>query len=113
MTDIAQSIDLNLSEKLQDPEYRKAFFLAKSSAMIAEQLVALRKRREFSQKEVADLTGTKQPAISRMERADYQNWSFNALRGVADALDARIRVYIEPAEDVLAEYNGEPEEIDQ
>lgn len=99
------SIDLRLLEKLQgDRSYRQAFFLAESSALIAKQLIELRKRRGLSQKEVADELQTGQPAISRVERADYRNWSFNTLRRLAAALDARIRVLIEPAEDVLREY---------
>ncbi len=51
------------------------------------------------------MLSTGQPAISRVESADYQNWSFNTLRRIAEAMDARIRVIIEPAEDVLAEYD--------
>lgn len=60
--------------------------------------------RGLTQADLAKEAGTKQPAISRCERADYQNWSFNTLRSIADALDARIRVIIEPAEVVLREY---------
>jgi hypothetical protein len=40
-------------------------------------------------------------------RADYCNWSFNTLRKLAEAMDARIRVLIEAAEDVLPEYEAE------
>jgi transcriptional regulator with XRE-family HTH domain len=104
---VAQSIDLQLPDKLHDRDYRRNFFLAESSARIAEQLIALRKRRGLSQKQVAELTDTRQPAISRAEQADYQNWSFNTLRSIADALDARIRVSIEPSEDVISEYEQE------
>lgn len=108
MMEIAHSIDLNLPEKLKDREYRQSFFLAETSAQIAEQLIALRKRRDLNQGEVAKLTGTQQPAISRIEKADYQSWSFSVLRKIAGALDARIRVLIEPSEDILDEYR-EPE----
>jgi transcriptional regulator with XRE-family HTH domain len=111
MPDAAHPVDLRLTEKLKEPGYRKSFFLAEASAKIAAQLIALRKRRGLSQSEVAELTHTRQPAISRAERADYHNWSFNALRSIADALDARIRVLIEPAEDVLPEYE-QPAQVD-
>jgi transcriptional regulator with XRE-family HTH domain len=104
MTGTAHTIDLELPRRLRDREYRRTFFLAEASARIAAQLIALRKRRQLSQGQVAQLVGTGQPAISRAERADYQKWSFSTLRGIADALDARIRVIIEPAEDVLREY---------
>jgi transcriptional regulator with XRE-family HTH domain len=110
MAEIAHSIDLNLEEKLRERSYRQKFFLAESSARIAAQLITLRKLRGLSQKEVADIIGTQQPAISRAEQADYQNWSFTTLRGIADALDARIRVLIEPSEDVIKEYSRPPED---
>lgn len=109
MAEIAQPIDLNLSDKLQDREYRQKFFLAEASADIARQLIALRKRRNLDQGQLAAMVGTQQPAISRIEKADYQNWSFNTLRKIAGAEDARIRVIIEPAEDVLPEYEVQSE----
>lgn len=109
MTEIAQYIDLNLAEKLQDRGYRQKFFLAETFASIAQQLIALRKRRGFDQAELAKMVGTQQPAISRVEKADYQNWSFNTLRKIAGALDARISVVIAPSEDVLGEYEAQSE----
>lgn len=109
MTEIAAFIEINLAEKLQNREYRQAFFLAESSADIAKQLVDLRKRRGLDQAQLAALVGTQQPAISRIEKADYQNWSFNTLRKIAAAEDARIRIEIKPSEDVLSEYEMQSE----
>jgi len=100
----AHTIDLNLIEELRDPDFARRFFTAELSADIARQLIELRKRRGLNQKEVAELADTKQPAISRAEQADYQNWSFKTLRAIADALKARIRVLIQPYEDVINEY---------
>jgi transcriptional regulator with XRE-family HTH domain len=107
MPEIAYAIDLNLRQKLQDRSYRLKFFWAESSARIAEALIALRKRRGLNQAQVAELTGTKQPAISRVEQADYQNWNIKTLRTIAEALDARVRVLIQPSEDVLKEYDDD------
>jgi transcriptional regulator with XRE-family HTH domain len=112
MAEIAHSVNLDLPAKLQDRAYRQKFFLAESSARIAAQLIALRKRRGLNQQQVAEMIGTRQPAISRVEQADYQNWSFNSLRSIADALDARIRVIIQPAEDVLKEYDRAEESVE-
>jgi transcriptional regulator with XRE-family HTH domain len=95
---------LGLATKLRDKNYRKRFFLAEASAHIAKQLIELRKLRQLTQKDLAKLAGTGQPAISRAERADYHNWSFNTLRSLAEVMDARIRVLIEPAEKILSEY---------
>ena len=87
--------------------YRRQFFLAESSAEIAAQFIALRKRRELNQGDVAEVIDTQQPAISRYEKADYLSRSFSILQKIADALDARIRVLIEPSEDILHEYREE------
>jgi transcriptional regulator with XRE-family HTH domain len=105
--EIAHSIDLDLPRKLRDdPEYRRKFFLAESSAEIAEQLIALRKRRGLTQAQIADATATKQPAISRAEQADYQNHNLGTLRSIAQTLDARVRVLIQAYEDILVEYEA-------
>jgi transcriptional regulator with XRE-family HTH domain len=105
---IAQSTDLNVAKKLkEDREFRHAFFIAESSAKIAQQLIDLRKRRVLNQTELAELIETGQPAISRVESADYSNWSFNTLRRLAEALDARLRVIIEASEDVIPEYEAQ------
>jgi transcriptional regulator with XRE-family HTH domain len=112
MKEIAHSIDLDLSRKLQSREYRRKFFWAESSARIAAQLIALRKRRGLNQKQVAEIAGTKQPAISRAEQADYQNWNLNSIRRSAEAMDARVRVLIEPSEDILQEYEQLESELD-
>ena len=104
--DFLPSIDLDLARKLRDRETRRKFFIAEASAEIARQLVQLRKRRNLSQRRLASKVGMQQPRISQVERADYLNWSFNTLRRLAEAMDARIRVLIQPAEDVIGEYSA-------
>src|SRR5260370_29482348 len=104
----AHNVDLNIFAKLSDDRaYRQQFFLAESSALIADQLISLRKRRGLSQTQLAEALGTRQPAISRIEQADYQNWNFNTLRKIAGVLDARVRVLIEPSEDILEDYDND------
>ncbi len=49
----------------------------------------------------------KQSAISRIEQADYGNWSLNTLFRVADALDARLCISFDPIEEVVAQYKDE------
>jgi transcriptional regulator with XRE-family HTH domain len=104
MMEIAHPIKINLPAKMQDKDYRQKFFLAESSARLAEQITALRKRRGLNQKQLAEKVDTKQPAISRVEQADYQNWNFGTVQKIVGALDGRIRVLIEASEDVLPEY---------
>lgn len=105
----APSISLGVRERLEDREFRTAFFLAEAGAQIAAQLIFLRKLRRVSQAKLAEEIDTKQSGISRVESADYGNWNFNTLRKIAAALDGRLRITIEPAEKVLAEYEDVPE----
>jgi DNA-binding XRE family transcriptional regulator len=104
---VAYSIDLNLPERLRDRAYRLKFFWAETSAKIAAQLIELRRRRGLNQTQLAKLVGTKQSAILRAEQADYQNWNIKSIRKIAESLDARVRVLIEPSEDVIREYEGD------
>ena len=107
----AKPVNLELARRLrEDKNARLRYFWAESSRKIAEQLIALRKRRGLTQADVAKLTATKQPAISRVEQADYQNWNLKTLRSIAEALDARVLVVIQPSEDVLNEYEPPGEE---
>lgn len=98
------SIELGLYDELADPEFRQKFFVAEASSEIARQLVRLRTYRGLSQQELAEKLETKQPAISRVESANYRGWSFSNLLKIAQAQDARLRVLIEPWEDVRDEY---------
>ena len=97
-------IKLRISEKLRDPMYRAEFFANLAQDEIAEQILALRKKRKLRQVDVADSTGMKQSAISRLEQADYSKWNFATLLRLANALDARVRVTFQPSEDVIAHY---------
>lgn len=100
------SLDLNLFEELKDDEFRNAFFEAEASSQIARALINLRQMRGLSQKDLADALDTKQPAISRIESADYRGWSYSTLRKVAQVLRARLRIVIEPFEQVHDEYKA-------
>jgi predicted XRE-type DNA-binding protein len=63
---------------------------------IAEQVYNLRIQAGLSQKELADLVGTTQSAISRLEDADYNGHSLTMLRKVAAALNQHVQVRFAP-----------------
>src|SRR5262249_14440062 len=67
---------------------------------------ALRKARELTQAKLADLSGMKQSAVSRIEQAEYASWTLATLFKVAAALDARWRMTLEPAEQAVKEFAG-------
>jgi len=63
---------------------------------IAEQVYNLRTQANLSQKELADLVGTTQSAISRLEDADYDGHSLTMLRKIATALNQHVEVRFVP-----------------
>lgn len=101
----AAEINLDLPRKLLNKQYRDDFFRAECAARVARQLIDLRKQRKLTQAQLAELVGTKQPAIAKAERADNQNRHFSVILQIAAALDARVTVTIEPVENILSEYD--------
>jgi transcriptional regulator with XRE-family HTH domain len=100
-------LKLNISNRLRkDREFRKRFFQGQAQDEIAMNIRSLREKRTMRQVDLARESKMKQSAISRIEQADYSSWSFNTLLRVADALDARLRVTLEPAEIVIERYEG-------
>jgi len=99
-----------VSEKLKDKSYRKKFFRGQAQYEIAFQLRSARKSRGLTQPELEKQSGMKQSAISRLEQASYSRWNFQSILCLADALDLRVRVIFDYAENVISEYERLEEE---
>ena len=63
---------------------------------IALQLTALRKARQLTQQQVAELLGTKQQAIARLENPAYSGHSLSMVRKYAEALRAIANITLTP-----------------
>lgn len=81
-----------------DAELRAMLKEERDNAQVAREIYELRTSRGLSQKQLADLVGTRQSAIARLEDADYEGHSLRMLRRVATALDAHVSVHIVPDE---------------
>lgn len=102
---LTSRINLDISRRLEtDVEFRNRFFRGQAQDEIATNIRGLREKRHMRQSDLAQKTGMKQSAVSRIEQADYSGWSFRVLFRVAEALEARLRITFEPAEDVIAYY---------
>jgi transcriptional regulator with XRE-family HTH domain len=104
------SIDLELDELFRDRDRRNAFFRSITQDEIASQIRAVRKTRQLTQNAFAVLSGMKQSAISRIEQADYAAWNLTTLFRVAEALDSRWKVILQPAEEAVKEFLSETDE---
>ena len=75
---------------------RESYGKALKEAEIAARIYELRHQAKLTQKQLAEIVGTKQPVISRLEEADYQGYSLEMLNRIAMALHCRLEVNIIP-----------------
>src|SRR3990172_5422716 len=106
-------IKLNISEKLKrDKIYRRKFFRRRAHNEIAMSIKGLREKRQMRQVDLANGSNMKQSAISRIEQSEYSAWTLTTLFRVAEALDARVRIIIDPIEDVIEQYREKESEYE-
>jgi len=79
------------AELLKDPEFRREYEALKPKYEMIKTLIERRNQLRISQTQLAKTIGTKQPAISRLERGDY-NTTLDTLFKVASALDLNIDI---------------------
>jgi DNA-binding XRE family transcriptional regulator len=77
------------AELLEKPEIRREYEALKPRYDMIRSLIKRRNQLRISQTELARIIGTKQPAISRLEKGDY-NTTLNTFFKVAEALDLEI-----------------------
>lgn len=77
------------AELLKDPEIRREYEDLKPKYDMIRNLIERRSKLGISQTELARIIGTKQPAISRLEKGDY-NTTLSTFFKVADALDLEV-----------------------
>jgi transcriptional regulator with XRE-family HTH domain len=90
------NFDRYLDEHLRDPAFAARFKDAGEAWDVSLQIARLRERAGLSQKQLAELLDTSQQQISRLESPAYEGHSLSMLRRVAAALNARVRVVLEP-----------------
>ena len=98
MSDQGTDFDRYLERKLEDPAFRARFEAADHAWDIALQLAAPRQARGLTQKQAAELLGTKQKAIARLEDPSYSGHNLSMVRRYVEALGASLDVVVVPAE---------------
>lgn len=87
----ATNYDKFEAELLKKPEIRREYEALKPKYEMIRSLIERRNELAISQTELARMIGTKQPAISRLEKGDY-NTTLSTFFKVAEALDLDISV---------------------
>lgn len=75
-----------LKKQLKNPIFKKEYDALEKEFTIAKEVISLRKKANITQKELAELSGTSQPAIARLESGEYHNLSLTFLRRVGKVL---------------------------
>ncbi len=75
-----------------DPERKAALEAERANAHVALMIHDLRVNAGLSQKELAELIGTTQSVISRLEDTDYEGHSLSMLTRIAKALNQKLTV---------------------
>jgi ribosome-binding protein aMBF1 (putative translation factor) len=63
---------------------------------IAQKIHELRTQAGLTQKQLADIIGTRQSVISRLENADYRGHKIQTLEKIAEALNYHLKLDFEP-----------------
>ena len=96
--DLDRTIEKILKE---DPSFQEELDKADQAWDIAFQIYDLRKKAGLTQKQLAELVGTKQSNIARIENADYTGYTLKTLEKVTKALKAKLEIKIILAEKQL------------
>jgi DNA-binding Xre family transcriptional regulator len=87
-----------LKEAMQNEQFRKEYEKLEEEFQLAEEVIKLRVEKNLSQKELAKIAGTSQPAIDRLESGKYRNVSLSFLRRIGKALDCVPEIHFKKAQ---------------
>ena len=79
-----------------DPTIRKHVEEHKLNMRVAEMVLEAREAAGLTQAQLAEIVGTSQSAISRLEDADYEGHSLSMLKRIGDALHQRLELRFVP-----------------
>jgi transcriptional regulator with XRE-family HTH domain len=95
-----------LKEQFSDEDYRYGYAESFLNSYIAAQIKILREQRALTQAELAEIIGTQQAGISRLENVNYTSWKTNTLTRLARAFGLRLRISFE-------EFGSLPDEVNE
>src|SRR5258708_4639047 len=85
-------VDVIRAKMAADPDLAEAVEEAAFNADVAMKVYEARIAAGLSQKKLAELVGTKQSMISRIEDAEYDGRSLNLLRRIGKALGKELQI---------------------
>ncbi|MGA2169808.1 MAG: helix-turn-helix transcriptional regulator [Terracidiphilus sp.] len=93
----------SIEEHMDNAEFRHAYAASFMNSCIAAQIKTIREQRVLTQAALAELIGTKQAGISRLENVNYDAWKVGTLVKLARAFDVRLRISFEEFDSLIDE----------
>jgi ribosome-binding protein aMBF1 (putative translation factor) len=91
-----RTLEEHIAEQMKNPAFKKAWHDLDPEFELLESMIKAREKAGVTQKELAKRIGTKQPALSRLERGGFGKATVETLKKIADALDMRLVVKLQP-----------------
>jgi len=91
-----RTVKEHITQKMKDPKFKKAWHALDTEFELLESMIKAREKAGLTQEELAKRIGTKQPALSRLERGAFKKATVETLSRVADALDAKLVIKLQP-----------------
>ncbi|MEH2366969.1 helix-turn-helix transcriptional regulator [Nostoc sp.] len=82
----------------EDPELQEMVRESSINAQVSQIIYDARKEAGLTQQQLADLVGTTQSVIARLEDADYEGHSLSILARIAGALNQKVEIKMLPKE---------------
>jgi len=89
---ITDAIEILNRQMGDSPELQQEAAEALVNAEVAQQIYDVRTKAKLTQKRLAELVGTTQSVIARLEDADYEGHSLSMLQRIASALNKRLEI---------------------
>jgi ribosome-binding protein aMBF1 (putative translation factor) len=93
---ISDAVEILIQRLGDTPELRTRIEEEKLNIRVAQMIYDARQKARLTQKQLADLIGSKQQVIARLEDADYEGHSLSMLQRIAAALGRRLDVSMTP-----------------
>src|SRR3972149_6818937 len=90
-----RTLEEHIAEQMKDPASKKAWHDLDTEFELLESMIKAREKVGLSQTELAKKIGTKQPALSRLERGGFKKATVETLKKIADALDSRLIIRLQ------------------
>ena len=91
-----RTVKEHITQKMKGPKFKKAWHALDTEFELLESMIKAREKAGLTQEELAKRIGTKQPALSRLERGAFKKATVETLSRVADALDAKLVIKLQP-----------------